>query len=1344
MLRLLARLALLAAGVLWANSAPAAGPDFTLELSPTMLAVVPGLSASATATTTSFGGFSGNVVFSVAGLPSGATAVFSESPIPVPVGTTASQLTISTTSSALPGIYPLVVTGTGGGITHTAGLSLTITPATNPDFSVSVIPSSISTAPGRSTSTTVASATTDGFIATIDYSVTGLPSGAIATISASTLPPPPGVTYWDLSISTSASVPFGLYPLTVTGTGGGLTRTASLSLIVAPPDFSLSVAPGAVTEIPGGLASTTLTTFFLNGFSQPISYSASGLPAGASATFTSLGSPFPEVELNDLTFLSSTSTPPGTYQVTVTGTGGGLTRTTTVSLTITNATFSVTVNPRVTNVTPGGTVSVGVATVATGGFNQPIALSVSGLPVGASASFVQSTTPAPLGTTIYTLTVSVAASTSLGSYPLTVTGTGGGLTRSAALGLSVAFPDLSISVSPTSLSAFVGSSAATTVTSTATGGFSAGVVLSVSGLPAGTTATFSSPTIPLPGTGTSGLTLKTTAVTPVGTYSLTVTGTGGGVTRSAALSFVVASVVSPDFTIALNPGSVSIPPGGSAAVGVTTVGSASFASAIAMSVTGLPSGITASFVPASIGSPGTGTAQLTLSAAGTAAVGTYSLSVTGTGGGLTRTSPLAFAVTVPDLTVSVGNPILSVDQGASSSVGVTTRALGGFSASVAFSVTGLPAGATATFAPASIAAPGAGTSQLTIRTASATPTGSYSLTVTATGGGLTRTIPMTLQVVRPTPATFTISLSPASISTPQGGSGSTSLTLEMGAGSTAEVTLSVSGLPAGATSAISGVPFPGPPGATYFALSITTTTSTPAGTYSVTVTGTGGGSTRTAPLSLTVTSGSTSTRLVPIVLDSAGVGTSRFSTELTLANRGTADATLTLSYRATAAFPEASGSGVVNETLPAGQQLILPDVVVWLRGKGLAIPTTGNQGGTLLVKFDGLSSSDSSFAGARTTTPSGTGRAGLSYSAARIEECFSTEAWIYGLRQDAVDRSNLALVNASATDDVTLRVTLFEGTGITSQYLPDNTLAPGQWMQLSKVLEPLGWATGYAKVERLSGTAPFYAYGVFNDNATNDGSYVPPVAAGGGAVETTLPALVETASFTSELVLTNGSDSAATATLSYVESRNPSLGEGGATSVVLGARGQRIIPDAIQYLRGKGVAVGARGSADFVGTLKVRFDVGGAPGVGFVGARTASPSLSGGQYGTFYTATQASDGATSEAWIFGLQQNSSVRSNLAVVNLGNLGTPASFKYEVFDGATGVLAATSETFTVGPGVWEQFQVGNVMSAAGVSNGYVRVVKTAGSDSFLAYGVINDGATSASGATNDGSFVAFSNR
>ena len=85
---------------------------------------------------------------------------------------------------------------------------------------------------------------------------------------------------------------------------------------------------------------------------------------------------------------------------------------------------------------------------------------------------------------------------------------------------------------------------------------------------------------------------------------------------------------------------------------------------------------------------------------------------------------------------------------------------------------------------------------------------------------------------------------------------------------------------------------------------------------------------------------------VPIVLSLTGANNSFYTSELTLANRGTTDLLLEFNY--TAAFGE--GSGKVTDTLPAGRQRILPDAIAYLRSLGLAIPTSASNGGTLTVR----------------------------------------------------------------------------------------------------------------------------------------------------------------------------------------------------------------------------------------------------------------------------------------------------------------------------------------------------------------------------------------------------------
>ena len=53
------------------------------------------------------------------------------------------------------------------------------------------------------------------------------------------------------------------------------------------------------------------------------------------------------------------------------------------------------------------------------------------------------------------------------------------------------------------------------------------------------------------------------------------------------------------------------------------------------------------------------------------------------------------------------------------------------------------------------------------------------------------------------------------------------------------------------------------------------------------------------------------------------------------------------------------------------------------------------------------------------------------------------------------------------------------------------TLAPSSGGSSAGRSGPRGASAGYAKVERLSGASRFVAYGVLNDNASSDGSYVP-------------------------------------------------------------------------------------------------------------------------------------------------------------------------------------------------------------------------------------------------------------
>jgi len=96
-------------------------------------------------------------------------------------------------------------------------------------------------------------------------------------------------------------------------------------------DFSLS-SSGGISASQGSSGWNTITVTLTSGETQSVILSASGLPEGATASFTpSSGNP---TFTSNCTISTSSSTPTGSYTVTVYGTGGELTRTTTFTLTV--------------------------------------------------------------------------------------------------------------------------------------------------------------------------------------------------------------------------------------------------------------------------------------------------------------------------------------------------------------------------------------------------------------------------------------------------------------------------------------------------------------------------------------------------------------------------------------------------------------------------------------------------------------------------------------------------------------------------------------------------------------------------------------------------------------------------------------------------------------------------------------------------------------------------------------------------------------------------------------------------------------------------------------------------
>ncbi len=497
------------------------------------------------------------------------------------------------------------------------------------------------------------------------------------------------------------------------------------------------------------------------------------------------------------------------------------------------------------------------------------------------------------------------------------------------------------------------------------------------------------------------------------------------------------------------------------------------------------------------------------------------------------------------------------------------------------------------------------------------------------------------------------------------------------------------------------------------------------------------GGTVTSAENFTVTTGIGSRQFVPVVLRSQGRTPGAFFTsELTLTNRGTTPAAIHYTY--TAAF--GGGSGTAVDLLEPERQRIIPDAIAYLTALGVPIGS-GSAGGTLAVDFSNLSSPSDAAVTVRVTTPveEGSGRAGLAFPGSSPDGLLTGPAVITGLRENRQDRSNIAVQNAGDADEgsITLRVTVYSGSPASatrSMVLPVRTLPPGGFYQFNRILTEAGFDNGYVRVERVEGTAPYHAYGVVNDNFNSDGSFAFPVREDAlvGKRGLTLPVIIETRDFNSELTLTNFSLMPKTVDFRFVAETVETDDDTARFSLRLEAGEQRTLPRVVNWMRQQEVEGIGPADEPFVGAVFATVAEGDTSGIA-IGARTSSPG-GGGQYGVFYKAVPHGSASIESAWIYGLQQNEENRSNLALVNTGEIdGGDITLEIDIYAG-DGDFQPSTRSVVLGPRRWHQFNgiLGNRRQ------GYVQVRKVSGNNPFIAYGVINDGGKSGQ-RSGDGAFI-----
>jgi hypothetical protein len=118
-----------------------------------------------------------------------------------------------------------------------------------------------------------------------------------------------------------------------------------------------------------------------------------------------------------------------------------------------------------------------------------------------------------------------------------------------------------------------------------------------------------------------------------------------GGTPSTCVSVTPGGPVTPDFTISASPSSLTVVRGNSGSSTVSTSALNGFNSAIALTASGQPVGVTVSFSPSSIAAPGTGSSTMSIAVASTTTVGSYTITVTGSGGAISHTTTVNLNVT---------------------------------------------------------------------------------------------------------------------------------------------------------------------------------------------------------------------------------------------------------------------------------------------------------------------------------------------------------------------------------------------------------------------------------------------------------------------------------------------------------------------------------------------------------------------------------------------------------------------------------------------------------------------------------------------------------------------------
>ena len=220
--------------------------------------------------------------------------------------------------------------------------------------------------------------------------------------------------------------------------------------------------------------------------------------------------------------------------------------------------------------------------------------------------------------------------------------------------------------------------------------------------------------------------------------------TGWGSPTAGLITTLAGGTQTAGFSLSASPSSVTVLQGNSGSSTITSTVTGGFNSAVTLTATGQPTGVTVGFSPGSITGNGSSTMNITVGAS--TAPGTYTITVKGTAGSNVQTTTVSLTVTSTSagFSVSASPTSITVRRSTSGHVTITTAVSGGFNSPISLSASGQGSRVTISFNPTSIT--GAGSSTMTITVSRRATTGTRTIAVTGTSGGTTHSVNVALTI----------------------------------------------------------------------------------------------------------------------------------------------------------------------------------------------------------------------------------------------------------------------------------------------------------------------------------------------------------------------------------------------------------------------------------------------------------------------------------------------------------------------------------------------------------------------------------------------------------------------